>query len=190
MLDLVYPVDSVAPVAKGTKADRSAEMLPVVDSLGLVTGQASRSVCHNGSKLLHPVVHMHVLNRFGQIYLQRRSAEKDLYPLFWDTAVGGHVSYGEYLGEALYREASEELGLRCYNPYSILSYVFESGTEKELVSVFAAVGNFEIHPDNYEVSDGRYWSVDEIERNIGTSVFTPNFEMEYKMVKDKLLALL
>ena len=40
--------------------DNNEEMFPLVDELGNITGAASRGECHNGSKLLHPVVHLHV----------------------------------------------------------------------------------------------------------------------------------
>lgn len=83
---------------------------------------------------------------------------KDLLPGRWDTAVGGHVDYGESLETALFREASEELGLREFNPIYLRSYVWESQRERELVNVFAAVGNFRIDPCNEEVPEGRYWS--------------------------------
>ena len=71
------------------------EMFPVVEESGLVIGQMRRSYAHSGAMLLHPVVHLHIINRFGEIYLQRRSKDKDLLPLYWDPAVGGHISYGE-----------------------------------------------------------------------------------------------
>ena len=95
-MDLVYPV-SIAPLASAGKGAR--EMVPVVEPTGTVIGRASRASCHSGTKLLHPVVHLHIINRFGQVYLQRRAATKTLLPLYWDTAVGGHVNYGEYLLE-------------------------------------------------------------------------------------------
>lgn len=180
----------VAKVEKVPSDAKSSEMLPVVDSVGVVNTQASRPACHNGSKLMHPVVHMHILGRNGSVYLQRRSADKDLYPLLWDTAVGGHVCYGEYMEEALYREAAEELGFFDFNPQFLTSYVFETETEKELVNVYAAVGDFELCPDNFEVCDGRWWSIEEIERKTGSGILTPNFETEFKLIKDNLLALL
>lgn len=190
MLELVYPVEIPAPRLGDDRPVGACEIFPVVETSGLVTGQASRTVCHGGSKYLHPVVHLHIIDREGRIYLQQRSANKDLLPLCWDTAVGGHVSYGEQIREALYREASEELGLYDFNPIGIMDYVFESAVEKELVCVFAAVGSFDPKPDNYEVCDGRYWTRREISRAMGKGILTPNFEKEYKMVKDKLLSLL
>lgn len=70
--------------------DNKEEMFPIVDEQGNITGAATRGECHNGSKLLHPVVHLHVFNSKGELYLQRRPDWKDIQPGKWDTAVGGH----------------------------------------------------------------------------------------------------
>lgn len=169
---------------------QAGEMLPIIRENGIVYAQATRKYCHGGSFLLHPVVHLHIINRNAELYLQKRSMKKDLLPGRWDTAVGGHVDYGETLEEALYREASEELGFRDFNPIFLKSYIWESAREKELVSVFATVGNFTLKPDNDEVTEGRYWNMSEIESNLARGLFTPNFEQEFKSIKDTLLALL
>lgn len=189
MTELIYPVEP-APVLRGCKVAKAAEMLPVVDVNGYVVAQASRSYCHSGVKPLHPVVHLHIINRNSEIYLQKRSATKELLPLYWDTAVGGHISYGEHVIEALYREASEELGLFDFNPFPICSYLFESDIEKELVNVFAAVGSPALHPDGAEVEEGRWWPVEEIESSMGKNILTPNFEGEFARIKNSLVALL
>lgn len=174
----------------GDRPCPTGEMVPVVEENGLVIGQATRQSVHDGSKLMHPVIHLHIINREGCLYIQKRSMKKDLLPGRWDTAVGGHVDYGETLEEALYREASEELGFRDFNPIFLKSYIWESARERELVSVFATVGNFTLKPDNDEVTEGRYWNMSEIESNLARGLFTPNFEQEFKSIKDTLLALL
>lgn len=196
MIDLVYPPEP-APILPAPTADapstmmaQAGEMLPIIRENGIVYAQATRKYCHGGSFLLHPVVHLHIINRNAELYLQKRSMKKDLLPGRWDTAVGGHVDYGETLEEALYREASEELGFRDFNPIFLKSYIWESAREKELVSVFATVGNFTLKPDNDEVTEGRYWNMSEIESNLARGLFTPNFEQEFKSIKDTLLALL
>ena len=140
--------------------------------------------------LLHPVVHLHIINRFDQLYLQKRSMKKDLLPGRWDTAVGGHVDYGEYITEALFRESREELKFVEYNPIWIGNYVFQSDIEREFVNIYAAVGNFTLQPDLDEVDEGRYWTMEEIEESLGKSIFTPNFESEFKRVRKSLEALL
>ena len=193
MIELIYPSGAPAPIVQhiSTLRDtKASEMLPVIDPRGTVIGQASRAWCHSGRKPLHPVVHLHIINRSGEIYLQKRAADKEIYPGYWDTAVGGHISYGESIGEALFREAGEELGFYDFNPIHLFSYVFESDIERELINVFAAVGNFTLHPDLFEVETGRYWPVADIEGHLGKSVFTPNFEKEFQMVRQPLEALL
>ena len=172
------------------KSDNNEEMFPIVDEQGNILSAATRGECHNGSKLLHPVVHLHVFNSQGELYLQKRPEWKDIQPGKWDTAVGGHVSYGEGILEAVYREASEELGFTDFNPIHLETYQFESEIEKEMVNVFAVVGSYELHPDLDEVDEGRWWELADIDANLGKGVFTPNFESEFTMIRRALLALL
>ena len=162
--------------------DNQEEMFPVVDEDGNITGAATRGECHGGSKLLHPVVHLHVFNSRGELYLQRRPAWKDIQPGKWDTAVGGHVDFGECVADALKREVSEELGIVDFQPELLTQYVFESERERELVFVHKTIYDGEITP-SAELDGGRFWTIDEIRENLGKGIFTPNFENEIKRVK-------
>lgn len=60
--------------------DNQLELFPIVDETGNVIDSATRGEFHSGSKLLHPVVHLHVFNSKGDIYLQRRPDWKDIQP--------------------------------------------------------------------------------------------------------------
>ena len=162
------------------------EWFPVVDATGLVLGKATRRECHNGSKKLHPVIHLHVFNEAGDLYLQKRSETKDIQPGKWDTAVGGHVDYGEAVEAALLREAREELGITGFIPEFITRYVFESEIEKELVHTYKTVYNGVFTPDAGELDEGRFWSLAEIKANLGKGIFTPNFEGELDRVLPNL----
>ena len=157
-------------------------MFPIVDEDGNITGAATRGECHGGSKLLHPVVHLHVFNSRGELYLQRRPAWKDIQPGKWDTAVGGHVDLGECVADALKREVSEELGIVDFQPELLTQYAFESERERELVFVHKTIYDGEITP-SAELDGGRFWTIDEIRENLGKGIFTPNFENEIKRVK-------
>lgn len=158
--------------------DNSEELFPIVDENGVIIGAATRGECHGGSKLLHPVVHLHVYDKNGRLYLQRRPEWKDIQPGKWDTAVGGHIDLGENVDMALRREAREELGIEGFEPVFLKSYVFESDREKELVNVYKTVVDCEPKPSD-ELDGGRFWEKDEILSNFGKGVFTPNFEQEY-----------
>ena len=216
MIELVYPLDPAPQI--GPAADAS-ETVPVVDENGLVVARAAREYSHSGVKtppkpaestenapsggktppkpadepeqpLLHPVVHLQIVDRYSRLFLQHRSPNKETFPNRWDVAVGGHVSYGEYYEEALFREAGEELGLYDFNPQYLDNYIADNPGDREMVGLYVTVGAFDLHPDNYEVSEGRYWTLEEIEAALGKDVFTPEFEAEYKEYKDKILALL
>ena len=164
------------------KKDNSAELFPIVDEEGNLIGSATRGECHNGSKLLHPVVHLHLFDEQGRLFLQQRPLWKDIQPGKWDTAVGGHIDYGEDVASALRREAREELGIVGFEPRFLLKYLFESERERELVYVFSTTYVGEVRPSD-ELDGGRFWSLTEIEAAVGQGVLTPNFEQEFIKLK-------
>jgi len=154
------------------------EFFPVVTEFGDVVGKATRKECHSGSFLLHPVVHLHVFDKAGRLFLQKRAMDKDIQPGKWDTSVGGHVDYGEAVEEALYREAREELGLVDFKPVFVFKYPFRSTVEYELVHTYLTTYDGLLAPDSTEISEGKFWTRDEILAALGKGVFTPNFENE------------
>jgi isopentenyldiphosphate isomerase len=164
------------------------EWLPLVNEQGEIIGKAPRSVCHRGEKLLHPVVHLHVLNNQKHVYLQKRPLNKLVQPGKWDTAVGGHISAGETLETALKREAWEEIGLQNFSARLVKTYRWDSDIEAELVYSFVSHDFKSIHLHSEEVEEGRFWTPKQIESNIGHGIFTPNFEYEYQLLKKEIFS--
>lgn len=159
------------------------ETFPIVNEQGEVIGRETRNYCHSGAKPLHPVVHLHILNPQGELYLQKRAMNKDIQPGKWDTAVGGHIRYGESVEEALTREANEELNINGFSAQRVLCYIFESAIEKELVYTHITTFDGEITPDGDELETGRFWPIHEIEQHLGQNIFTPNFEQEFSRLR-------
>jgi len=168
---------------KKQKVLKNEEWVPLVDDEGKVIGKAPRSQVHNGSKLLHPVVHLHVLNKNKSILIQKRPSNKLIQAGKWDTAVGGHISAGETLEQALKKEAFEEIGLKDFSAQLRKVYKWESDVETELVYMFTTYDfkNYGVHTD--EVDEVRFWTKNQVDKNLGKKVFTPNFELEYKLLK-------
>jgi isopentenyldiphosphate isomerase/intracellular septation protein A len=178
----------IKPPTPKYQVQEGEEWFDIVTPEGKIIGKAPRSAVHGNPGLLHPVVHLHVFNKNGQLYLQRRSQNKEVQPGKWDTSVGGHIFSGEDVLAALKREALEELGIKKDNFQSLYRYVMKNDFESELVYTFRIVDNgpFKINRD--EIIYGRFWTMSEIERNLDKGIFTPNFIQEFRMLQKVKLA--
>ena len=87
------------------------EYFDILNSDGTYSGNvASRKEGHEKG-LWHRAVIIFVINKEGKILLQKRSANKKMWPNLWDLTAGGHVLTGELGYQAIIREAKEELNL-------------------------------------------------------------------------------
>lgn len=96
------------------------EFLPVVNERGIIVGRALQMELHKGNKILHPAVHLHVINNKGETV--RR---------YW-----WHVAFGDAPEKTLKRKITETLGISGVKPKLKRQYIRETKTEKELVYVF------------------------------------------------------
>lgn len=91
-----------------------AEMFDIYDEDLQHIGVKPRAAVHRDGDW-HQVFHCWVVGQDenGQVFviLQRRSADKDIYPDKLDISAAGHLEAGETVGEGV-RELEEELGLR------------------------------------------------------------------------------
>jgi isopentenyldiphosphate isomerase len=159
------------------------EMFQLVDETGRPAGTAERSACHGNPGLIHAVVHLHVLDRAGRLYLQRRSPTKDTNPGRWDTSVGGHVSAGERVADALVREAREELGIDAAAARLLFTYLYRNRFESEFAHCYSLEYDGPFSPDPGEIAEGRFFTFAEVEAMVGTGTLTPMFEHELPMLR-------
>jgi isopentenyldiphosphate isomerase len=164
------------------------EMFQLVDAGGRPVGSAERAACHGDPALIHAVVHLHVLDRSGRLYLQRRALSKDTNPGRWDTSVGGHVAASEPVADALAREAREELGIDTSGARPLFTYLYRSRFESEYAHCFALAYDGPFRIDPVEISEGRFFTFAELEAMRGTGALTPMFEHELPMLRQRLAA--
>jgi len=88
------------------------EMVDVLDEFGHKTGRQvwKKKVAHEQG-IRHGAVHVCIYNKKGEILLQLRAKQKDLYPDTLDFAAAGHVEAGGTPEETAIRETKEEIGL-------------------------------------------------------------------------------
>lgn len=96
------------------------EFLPVVNERGIIVGRALHMELHKGNKILHPVVHLHVINNKGEV----------VYRYWW------HVAFGDAPEKTLKCKLTETLGISGVKPKLKKQYIRETKAEKELVFVY------------------------------------------------------
>jgi isopentenyldiphosphate isomerase len=88
----------------------SEERVDIVDRNDNVLYQCTRKEMR-AKVLCHRAVFIAVVNSSGELLIHQRSALKDLWPSYWDIAVGGVVAAGESYDSAALRELDEEVGI-------------------------------------------------------------------------------
>jgi len=133
----------------------SEEIFDVVNEHDEVIGRAPRSEVH-ARGLLHRAVHVLVFNARGEVFLQKRSMQKDTAQGKWDSSASGHLDSGEDYDTCAVRELREEIGLQLAKaPGRVLRVNACQETGQEFVWVYrcASEGPFTLHPDEIERGD-------------------------------------
>jgi isopentenyldiphosphate isomerase len=170
----------------------SDELIQLVDREGNPAGTAPRGVCHGNPASIQAVVHLHLFDPGGKIYLQKRAASKDRFPGRWDTGVGGHVAPGETPEQAIRREAREELGIQvnagggAERLRRLQPYLYSDETETEYVVPFRLAYSGSPQPNPAEVEEGAFLELEEIRRRLAErpEQFTPHFRVAFEHLMD------
>ena len=109
--------------------DAPTDFLPLVNEQGNIVGRALHCQIHNGNKVLHPAVHLIVIN----------SDKETVGKYCW------HVAFGETAEKTLKRKIAD-ITSGSIKPKFKKQYIREDKNEKELVYVFTAVSDAEFLP--------------------------------------------
>ena len=142
--------------------NKNVEWLPVVDEEGNVIGKATRTECHQNPDLIYPVIRMHLINKSGQILLQKRSLKSDIEAGKWDAAVAGHIHFGEDIEAAVIRESQEEINFKPEFLDLLEKRLFKAPKSTALMFIFITQTEQIIKPNTKEVEDVRFYTFEQM----------------------------
>lgn len=166
------------------KPQKDDELFDVVDENDAPTRVATRGEVH-AKNLIHRAVHVFVLNRNGDLILQKRSRLKDMNPSVWDSSVSGHLDAGENYLKAAVRELGEEIGIHGADPDTLERIVAvrpSAETGWEYIHVFLIHHSGVVNFPAAEVESMMPFPIPEIKAWIDASPadFSPAFRMLFR----------
>jgi isopentenyldiphosphate isomerase len=124
------------------------EPVEVVDEHGRVVEVVTRRQMR-AENLRHRAVFVAVLSSDGRLLVHRRSDTKDVWPGWWDVAVGGVVGAGEGDDDAAVRELAEEVGITGVMPEPLGGGRYEDESVRVVGRCYRVV-----HDGPYTFADG------------------------------------
>ena len=158
-------------------ADKTSELVVLVDDEGVPIGEADKTSVHTDDTPLHLAFSIHLFNFSGQVLITRRALTKKTWPGVWTNAVCGHPAPGEDTVDAIVRRVSHEIGvvpenIRVALPDFRYRAVDASGiVENEICPVYTGTITGDPQPDPTEVSQWEWVDPDKIARSVADTPF-------------------
>lgn len=172
------------------KMAQSQEDLLLVDSKDQVLGSIEKITAHQGVGKLHRAFTVFLQNSKDEWLITQRSAQKPLWPLWWDGACSSHPWYPDETAEAaVLRRLPFELGttnsqltnLRWSHSYEYHAVYSEEWSENEINHIFVANYDGILSPNSDEVADHQWLSSDEITHRLSYDhYFAPWFTQAWQ----------
>ncbi|MFM8389113.1 MAG: NUDIX hydrolase [Actinomycetota bacterium] len=148
------------------------ELVDIIDANDRVIDTVPRSVMR-GNVLRHRAVFIVVRDSAGRVLIHRRSEHKDIWPGWWDMAIGGVVASGESYDDAARRELWEEAGIGA-TPVFVSAGAY-GDTEVNLIGrCYEVCHDGEVEPRDGEVAEFRWVSTEELRRLVAEERFLPD----------------
>jgi isopentenyldiphosphate isomerase len=147
------------------------EIVAIVDEKNNLTGSATRREMRVKG-LPHRASYVAIFNSRGQIYVQRRTMTKDVYPGLLDPVAGGVVQAGESYEESAVRELAEEMGIHGVPLAPQFDFYFAYGAGKVWGRLFRCQWDGPVVPQPEEVVEVVMLTPEEILAE--PSKFTPD----------------
>ena len=142
----------------------SEEIFDVVNERDEVIDRQRRGEVHRLG-LKHRATHVLVFNSRGEIFLQKRSMQKDRQPGLWDSSASGHLNSGEDYDACAVRELREEIGLAVAQlPERLFKIAACAETDQEFVWVYRCQSDGPFALNAEEIERGGWFAPAEVTR--------------------------
>jgi len=149
------------------------EIVAIVDEANKIIGSETRSKMRKQG-LKHRATYILVFNSIGELFVQKRTQTKDIYPGYYDVVTGGVVLKGEDYEESAYRELEEEMGITNTTLGLLFDFYFEEPRNCVWGRVYECVSDGPFILQKEEVESGDFYSVEEILKMSKFDPFTPD----------------
>lgn len=136
------------------------ERITLVDDANRVVGAAPRSRLGEAG-LIYRAAYILVFNSRGELFVQKRTPTKDLYPGYYDAAAGGIVLADESYAACARRELAEELGVEAPLTRRFDFYFDEAGN-RVWGRVYTCVHDGPLRLQAEEIESGMFAAVAEV----------------------------
>ena len=159
------------------------EWWPILNEKGKMIGSIhNKTSLSDPTKYIHPIIRV-MLIEDNRIFLQKRCQQDLVYPGYWDTALSNHVKANETVEQCISRTANERYGIKELKPIFLSNYMHETDVEYHYAFLFVACKLPELEHNKDYIDHAKWWTVQQIEDNLSTDIFTENFLSEFELVK-------
>ena len=169
---------------------KERQYLCLVDEKGRFLGEEEKKTCHINDGLLHSAFMVMIFNEKNELMIARRSAQKKLWPGYWDGTVASHYFKDKPQHETAVKRLQDEIGVKTEN----LEYLFkfryqaryeEVGSENEICDVYMVRGvntaDFKLNLN--EISEYRFLPMPNLNKDMNENhhKYTPWFLIALEM---------
>lgn len=158
------------------------EIFDVVDEDDNVIGKATRKEVHK-NKLIHKCVMFFIFDKKRRIFITQRTKNKEFFKEYWSIALGGHVNAGETYDEAVVRELKEEANID-EKPFYMGSFKLRIPEKSENVRVYGFVTDKKPELDSFELKQGMFLTMEEMEDKIKKEKFLPEMNDLLRILRE------
>jgi len=149
------------------------EIVVVVDEHNYVVGAVPRREMR-AKNLPHRSTYILVFNSYGQLYVQKRTETKDVFPGYYDPVSGGVVLAGESYEQGAVRELAEEMGIHDVPLTWLFNFYFENEHTRVWGGTFSCVYEGPLMLQEEEVESVTPMTIEDILHRAETEPFTPD----------------